>query len=532
MTDAWTDNLWPMTICCGGGFAVALIAIRGILMASKGTGLVTATRDLHHTHKVPVPRIGGLGIAVAFLAIEAFALIFYPYDASLGANPWILIGSALAMFLLGFADDLRPLGAKRKLAGQVLIAASVYFLGFRIEQFKVPFSDSILILGWWGLPVTLLWLVGLTNLINLIDGIDGLAGGICLMLMVLMAYMGYQSQHMGLLAAGMAGALGGFLWFNFPPARIYMGDGGAYFLGFLIGMLTIVSSNKGTIVAALASPLFVLALPILDTSIAILRRGLQGLPIFRPDRRHIHHRLISMGMPRRKVVVGIYVFTLVFLVLGFLAFSFRGQMVPVLLGVAVLVVLVCAGHLNFSREWFSVGRVLGSSIDMRQEVQYALTLNRWLELEAGRAESVESLFADYVFLLRKLGFACCHLQLKDGKRMWSEPDCPALLRRGQHELLGGRLGVLELGAHFCEQNEPPSVNETGRAPRCRHDCPCIGNDKLFGILNELAAEGWLKAAQRWEKTHQQSVLFNGKASASSRRSEPFHTALLAAVFKH
>jgi hypothetical protein len=144
---------------------------------------------------------------------------------------------------------------------------------------------------------------------------------------------------------------------------------------------------------------------------------------------------------------------------------------------------------------------------------------------------VESLFSDYVFLLQKLGFSYGQLQLKDGKREWSSPNCPVQLRRSRHELLGGRLGVLELGAHCCRKEELLSVPGTDRAPNCRQDCPCIGDDKLFGILDDLAAEAWLKAAQRWEKTHQQPVLFEGKASASNGKPQSLHTALLTAVFK-
>src|SRR5256885_16682486 len=112
-----------------------------------------------------------------------------------------------------------------------------------------------------------------------------------------------------------------------------MGDGGAYFLGFQLGLFAIAGSQKGTIMAALVAPLFVLALPILDTALAILRRGLRGLPIFRPDRRHIHHRLIDMGLSRRKVVLSIYAITLLFLGMGFAAFWSRGQLVPVLFGI-------------------------------------------------------------------------------------------------------------------------------------------------------------------------------------------------------
>jgi UDP-N-acetylmuramyl pentapeptide phosphotransferase/UDP-N-acetylglucosamine-1-phosphate transferase len=178
------------------------------------------------------------------------------------------------------------LGAKRKLLGQLLIASGAYFLGIAINQFQIPFTGHVVHLGFWSWPVTVCWLVVMTNFINLIDGVDGLAGGICLMLMSLLVYVGGGAGPMSFIAAGMAGALLGFLRFNFPPARIYMGDGGAYFLGFLIGCISIVSSQKGTIFAALSAPLLVLALPILDTLLAILRRGLRGRKLARSDTKH------------------------------------------------------------------------------------------------------------------------------------------------------------------------------------------------------------------------------------------------------
>src|SRR5262249_36561786 len=138
----------------------------------------------------------------------------------------VMVLTSLLMFGLGFWDDLRPLGARRKLLGQILIASIVCCFGIGIQSFKIPFTGTVIDLGGWGILLTIAWLVGMTNLINLIDGVDGLAGGICLMLMALLAYVGHKSGTFELLTTGMAGALLGFLWFNFPPARIYMGDGG------------------------------------------------------------------------------------------------------------------------------------------------------------------------------------------------------------------------------------------------------------------------------------------------------------------
>src|SRR5205085_9015617 len=193
-----------------------------------------------------------------------------------------------------FWDDIKPLGAKAKLLGQVTIAAGVYLAGIQIDFFKNPLTNTDLSLGAFSFCATVLWLVLLTNLINLIDGIDGLAGGISFLLMCLVANMGMgmDSMFTTLLAAGMAGAILGFLYYNFPPAKIYMGDGGAYFLGFLIGVLAIENSHKGVVAASLIAPLFALALPIVDVSIALVRRALKGLPIFRPARKPLNHRLL------------------------------------------------------------------------------------------------------------------------------------------------------------------------------------------------------------------------------------------------
>jgi UDP-GlcNAc:undecaprenyl-phosphate/decaprenyl-phosphate GlcNAc-1-phosphate transferase len=313
-------SYWPILICGLLGMGIVLLVIPVIIKAAGPSNLFQRGQDFHHTQERPVPRLGGLALVAAFIGVEILIVALWPEERAKIPGWSVVLISCLAMFALGFWDDLKPLGAKRKLFGQILIAMAVCAFGIGIQKFKNPFASTIVELGGWGVLITVVWLVGMTNLVNLIDGADGLAGGICLMLMTLLAYVGHQSDSFELLVAGMAGALLGFLRFNFPPARIYLGDGGAYFLGFQIGLFAIISSHKGTVLAALTAPLFVLALPILDTALAILRRGLRGLPIFRPDRRHIHHHLLSMGLSRRRVVLYLYAVTLVFLLMGFAAF--------------------------------------------------------------------------------------------------------------------------------------------------------------------------------------------------------------------
>jgi len=353
--------------------------------------------------------------------------------------------------------------------------------------------------------------------------------------MALLAYVGHHSGNLELVASGMVGALLGFLWFNFPPARIYMGDGGAYFLGFQIGLFTIVNSQKGTILPALVAPLFVLALPIVDTILAILRRGLRGLPIFRPDRKHIHHRLIDMGLSRRKVVLSLYAVTLVFLAMGFTAFASRGNLVPALLGVAALVLVLCAGRLRFSREWFAVGRVVGDSLNMRQDVEYALCLTRWLTLEGSRRTSVEGLWWDLVFLAQRLGFTSVKLTLADGQRVWEKDGHGETTHVARHELYCGHYGILELKSHACPIDDAdttmrfpfPMQKASGNfhevdgadstasvhATEEVESYPSISDAKLFEIISELVAEGWIKAASRWKKGCKTPLRFDSKIPA-------------------
>jgi len=291
----WIDLLIAGSV----GLATSYSLITLILYATRRYGVPDRTIEAHHTHKVPIPRFGGVALA------GSLAVVFLLYTFLMGKDFWIqnqrgmIVVFTLAMFFLGLYDDLFVLGAKRKLFGQLVIATLTYLYGIGIHQFKIPITYQVIDLGLWSGPITVIWLVAITNLINLIDGIDGLAGGICLMLMSLFLYVSMQSGIVPIVSAGMVGALLGFLRFNFPPAKIYMGDGGAYMLGFFIGCTTIVTSQKGTIVAALVAPLFVLALPIIDTSLAIIRRGLKGLPLFRADKRHIHHRLLAAGQTLR-----------------------------------------------------------------------------------------------------------------------------------------------------------------------------------------------------------------------------------------
>ncbi len=481
---------------------------------------------MHHAAGVQKSRLGGVALAAAFVSVLLLFVLLNSGGLKTASQEWAIAAASIAMFGLGLWDDLFVLGARRKLIGQLAIATAAYWLGIEINKFQIPFTGQIVDLGLWSWPITVFWLVALTNLINLIDGVDGLAGGICLMLMVLLTFVGGGVGFMSFVAAGMAGALLGFLWFNFPPARIYMGDGGAYFLGFLVGCLTISSSQKGTIFAALTAPLFVLALPILDTALAILRRGLRGLPLFRADRSHIHHHLLDSGLSRRSVVLVTYAFTAIFLALGFVAFWWHGEHLAILLGLGILVILLAAGQMNFSREWFAVGRVLGNSLNMRSEIQYALALNRWLVMEGSRCQSIAVLCEDAVFIARKLGFDTARVRLEDDERTWQITSANGAKHRlYRHPLPGHRHLFIELGVVLPVTGRNVNAGHKAKSGQSKARTKAIPysqpnedgtptaegehDERKFSIISELLAEAWAKAIEVWAKQNQLPVRFDG-----------------------
>jgi len=484
-------------------FAVlgAAISFLAIPLIQRRLGFLNhgGNSQFHHGQSCGKSRLGGLALVAAFVVLSISAALLFPFDEAQGRTGMVIFSGAVVMFLLGFLDDVKPLGARKKLLAQIAIAFCVWCGGIQIETLKNPFNENIYQLGVYGCGVTVLWLIAMPNLINLIDGIDGLAGGISLMLMGLLAYVGVSGAGLfpALCAAGMAGAILGFLRYNFPPAKIYMGDGGAYFLGFLVAELSVVNSHKGTIVAGLLAPLFVLALPILDVGLAIVRRGLKGLPVFRPDRRHIHHKLLGVGYSPRRAVLALYFVTLIFLAFGICVFLSKGRWAPVLFGVGCLAFILSARLFSFSREWFAVGRVLGNSLKMRESIHYALALEQWFELEAKNCDSVENLWSDFQFMLLKLNFVRANLTLVDARREWKRDD--AL----------DPLTPLRWSRHEFSVGEPFSIEFANQSDAL--------DPAFFDHLSDIAAEAWHKGVTSWCRRHRLPLRFNSCAWQNNPR---------------
>lgn len=267
-------------------------------------GAIDVPKDDRRMHKEPIPRLGGLAVFFAFLVAVIFLV---PINRELQG---VLLGSVIIV-VLGIIDDSISLPAMVKFVVQIIAALVVVFHGIRIDVLSNVnvFSDtSYISIGNWGVPVTVFWIVAITNAVNLIDGLDGLSVGVCtiasISLLVISALL--SEFTIVVIMAALTGACIGFLPYNMNPAKMFVGDTGATFLGFILATISIQGTFKTYAILSFAVPFLILGLPIFDTAFAIVRRLLHGQSPMHPDRGHVHHRLIDMGFSQKQTVLILY----------------------------------------------------------------------------------------------------------------------------------------------------------------------------------------------------------------------------------
>lgn len=269
------------------------------------------TPNARKVHTRIMPRLGGLGIFLAFIITVAALLPFVSAWFTTRDMSFVsafLVGGSIIV-LIGALDDRFELSAKVKLLGQI-VAASVVVFGFniRVDFVNIPFQDAYSSLETWvSIPLTILWIVGVTNAINLIDGLDGLAAGVSGIAIGTIAVMSFLMGNtmIALMCLVLLGSIIGFLFFNFHPAKIFMGDTGSLFLGFSLAMLSMLGFKQIAVVSFI-TPLIIIGVPLSDTLFAIIRRAVQRKPIFSPDKGHLHHCLRELGFSHRQTVLIIY----------------------------------------------------------------------------------------------------------------------------------------------------------------------------------------------------------------------------------
>lgn len=371
-----------------GIFAVSLfvsfILTKFVRDVANRRGWVAAPGSSRHLHNEPLPRLGGVAIFLAFLSSVFISLVvgkLYPQwnlGLSAKAGLTILLPGTL-VFLLGVYDDLNPLGPPIKFVIQAIAASMLFASGLRINSLPVLFGGHQF--SWFiSLALTILWVLAVTNAFNLIDGLDGLAAGSALFstLVVFVVALLAHSTLVTFMTLALAGAILGFLRFNFNPATIFLGDCGSLFIGFLLSALALQGAAKAPTTVAIAIPVVSFGLPILETVLSIMRRFISGRPVFTADREHIHHKLLQLGLSHRQVVILLYgasgIFALLSLFLLWPAGSTLGLVLAVL-GTGIWVGVQHLGYLEFGE----LRRVAQRTIEQRRIMINNLAIRRAVE---------------------------------------------------------------------------------------------------------------------------------------------------------
>ena len=328
-------------------FAVSFLMCPLVKSFAYRIGAIDVPKDNRRMHKKPVPRLGGLAI---FLGFMVSMLLFVKIDHQLKG---ILLGASIIV-VLGVVDDMSPLRASFKFCVQIVAALVAVFHGVVIEILSNPnvFAENpYWELNWLSIPITVLWIVGITNAVNLIDGLDGLACGVSTISAVSMLVIALlvSEGDVALVMASLVGACLGFMPYNRNPAKMFMGDTGSTFLGYILATISIQGLFKYYAIVSFAVPFLILGLPMFDTLFAIIRRLAHGQNPMAPDRGHIHHRLIDMGLSQKQAVAALYVISSI-LGLSAVVLTSSGAVKAMLLLMALAVAAFLASRVIFRRD--------------------------------------------------------------------------------------------------------------------------------------------------------------------------------------
>lgn len=362
-----------------GTMIIAAVATPLVRFVSLKIGAVD-NPNARRINKVPMPSAGGLAI---FIAFTLAALWFLPsvvthvnYHGTYLHYVWPLVLASGIIVLTGFIDDVKELKPAPKMAGMLLAAALIWFFTeFRFDSFKIPFGGPLLHFpSWLSFLLTVLWIVAITNAVNLIDGLDGLVSGVSIISLTTMGIVSYfflndSNIFLTLTIFILVAAIVGFLPYNYNPAIIYLGDTGALFIGFMIGVLSLQGLKNSTAVAVV-TPMIILGVPITDTVVAIIRRKLSGQKIYEADKMHLHHRLLSLGLTHRGTVLVIYAISFLFSITSLLlnvSSRIGGVLLLIIMGLGVEILCELIGIFGVNRTpLLNALRFIGNS-SYRQE---------------------------------------------------------------------------------------------------------------------------------------------------------------------
>lgn len=373
-----------------------------------------------HMHKKPTPQIGGVAIFLSMMCLAVVVLFLSNIsgDAFRDTLPKaiVLLSAAASIFFVGLIDDIKTggLAANIRFLAQIAAAIAVCAVGIRIRSIVI--ADWLTLnFGWFSWPLTLLWIVGITNAVNLSDGLDGLAAGISAVACGVIAIFAIYSGQvvMAAIVLALLGSLSGFLFFNFNPARIFMGDCGSMFLGFTIASISVMCLVKSATLVGIALPVLALGIPIFDTLFSMLRRIIERRSIFAPDRGHFHHQLIDMGLKQRHVVIAIYVTTLLFVGLGMFMIVAR-NIGSLTIFLCILLLLLLVFHVVGSIRLKEMIAGLHRNYVIARQVQREIKSFEHAQLHFHNAHTFDQWWSAVCEAAERMDFAWVSLRTKNG----------------------------------------------------------------------------------------------------------------------
>ncbi len=388
-------------------------------------GMVDRPDGGRKAHARPTPTVGGVGIFLsAAVMLSLGGLLGVPALAEtapeMGSLEALVVGATL-IFLLGVVDDVRGLGPWTKLMAQLLVAGGLIVAGVRIDSFGPP-GQGFVVPAIVGVPLTVAWIVGITNSFNLLDGSDGVAAGAALFALLTVGVVSwfFGKDAVAIISLVLAGATLGFLFFNFPPASIFLGDSGSLFLGFSLASMGVIATQKAPTVLAIAIPLAAFGVPILDTSLTIVRRFLRREAIFRPDTGHIHHRLREMGHSPRQVAFSLYMLTAALCVFSLILAGGQTTVVGVGFALVGIVVVVFVQRLRIPEllelgKLVNWGRLQRVVIERNMQVREAAADLEFAASSQDVVRSLEGAFSDGDFTRLELWLEDRYAAAREGQ---------------------------------------------------------------------------------------------------------------------
>lgn len=481
-------------------------------------GAMDEPDDDRKLHGKTTPRIGGAAVFSAFL-LSVVVTRYLDTEVSrllvFEKNILFLAFGGILCFGIGLLDDFRRLDPKIKFFFQILAASLAYSGGIRIGGFEM--FGFYLKTGYFSYPLTVFWFLLFINAVNLIDGLDGLAGGIIVFASTVMVILAVLRQEYltAILFTALGGSVLGFLRYNFNPATIFLGDGGSYFLGFAVAGLSILGSVKSQIGAVILIPLIALGVPLFDTIISPIRRFVRGRGLFQPDRGHVHHRLLAMGLSARKTVWVIYFISMCLCVAAVVLVNIRDEQAGlflIVLGAGVVIFIQKLGYF----EYLASDKLYGWFMDLSDTM--GLTRQRRtflsLQMDAGASETLEELWRHITSAMEILEFDTAALDVTIGPKTGNQaPAIPKGVRSSgmanrnrlsgnfvwrraavdeQKFLSGENLLKLEmplLGQSFQSFGKFRLVKDVGRNPISHHTLRRVEylRRTITGVLEKLAA---------------------------------------------